>query len=370
MKIISVIISILLLLTACNNKRILEEIIIEGQVKNIPDGKVYLTEAHAWQIHLDSTECIKGHFIFKIKTDSLFVPYMAAIHFYDSSTSTKVGSLFFRNHMLGNDSMKYSGDAFYLEKGYTTIEGENQSKLNLRVFAGKETEIMYRNEFSAFGYLSNIDSAKRLQRIAFFEREIKKYPYSYFLLQSVFDAKEQYTKYEMKNILSLFEKDVQNSALGHKIETYLVNRTDPGMPYPNLSLLNSEGERQNIIYTKSKLNMLVFWASWCGPCRQEIPLLKEIANEYKGKGLNIVSISMDDNKGNWKKAMGEEKMSWSQYIVDKDKLDLVRTQFNFNAIPLVVFTDVNGKAIKKFCGYEKDQKKNYEAVINKYIEGN
>ena len=35
---------------------------------------------------------------------------------------------------------------------------------------------------------------------------------------------------------------------------------------------------------------------------------------------------MDDNNGNWKKAMGEEKMFWSQYIVDKDKLDLVRTQ--------------------------------------------
>lgn len=231
MKIIHILICALFLITSCNNKKIPNEIIIEGQVKNVPDGKVYLTEAHAWQIPLDSTECIMGHFVFKIKTDSLFVLYMAAIHYPDRSTSTKVGSLFFRNHMLGNDSMKYSGEAFYLEKGYTRIEDDNQSKLNLRVFAGKETEIMYKNQFTDFGWLGNIDSAKRLQRIAFFEREIKKYPSSYFLLQGVFDAKELYAEYEMKNLLSLFAKDVQKSALGHKIEVYLVNRTDPGTPF-------------------------------------------------------------------------------------------------------------------------------------------
>ena len=72
--------------------------------------------------------------------------------------------------------------------------------------AGKETEVMYKNQVTDFGWLGNIDSAKRLQRIAFFEREIKKYPSSYFLLQSVFDAKEQYSENEMENILSQFEK--------------------------------------------------------------------------------------------------------------------------------------------------------------------
>ena len=79
---------------------------------------------------------------------------------------------------------------------------------------------------------------------------------------------------------------------------------------------------------------------------------------------------MDDSKANWEKAMSGEKMVWPQYIVDKDKLDLIKTQFNFAAIPVVVFTDKNGIEIKKFVGYEKDQEKNYEAVINKYIDVN
>ena len=368
MKIINILFSILFFLISCKEQKVSNEIIIEGQVKNMPDGKIYLTEAHYWRIPLDSTICTNGHFVFKIKTDSSFLPYMAAIHFPDSSKPMKVGSLFFRNYMLKADSLKYSGEGFYLEKGYTRIEGDNQKKPYLRVFAGKETDVMYKNQFTDFGWLGNIDSTKRLQRIGFFKKEIKNYPFSYFLLQSIYDAKEQYSEEEINEILSLFDSDVQKSKLGDRFRTYLTNRPDPSEPYPNLSLLNSANQRHSIIDSNFKLTMLVFWASWCGPCRMEVPVLKEIQSEYKEKGLNLVSISIDDNKENWTKALSQEKMSWTQYIVDKDRIDLVKQQFNFSAIPLVVFTDKTGKEIMKFTGYDKEQKKNYEAVINKFLE--
>jgi thiol-disulfide isomerase/thioredoxin len=368
MKIITILISILFFFVSCKEKSISDEIIIEGQVKNMPDGKIYLTEAHHWQTPLDSTICTNGHFIFKIKADSSFVPYMAAIHFPDSSKPMKVGGLFFRNYMLGADSLKNSGDAFYLEKGYTRIEGDNHQKPYLRVFAGKETDVMYKNQFTDFGWLGNIDSMKRLQRTAFFKKEIKKYPFSYFLLQSIYNAKEQYSEKEINEILGLFNSDVQKSDLGNQFRTYLTNRPDPNEPYSNLLLLNSVNQRHPIIDTNFKLTMLVFWASWCGPCRMEIPVLKEIQTEYKGKDLNMVSISIDENMDNWKQALSQEKMNWSQYLVDKDKTDMVRQQFNFSAIPFVIFTDKTGREIMKFTGYDKEQKKNYESVIRKFIE--
>ncbi len=365
---ISIFISAFFFFSSCKEKKISNEIIIEGQVKTIPDGKIYLTEAHYWQIHLDSTVCTNGHFLFKIKPDSSFVPYMAAIHFPDSTKPTKDGSLFFHNYMLGADSMKYSGDGFYLEKGYTRLEGDNQKKPYLRVFAGKETDVMYKNQFTDFGWLGNIDSIKRLQRISFFKKEIKTYPFSYFLLESIYNDKEHYSKEEINEFLVLFDADVQASKMGDKFRTYLANRPGPNELYKNLYLLNSNNQRNYIINPDFKLTMLVFWASWCGPCRMEIPILKEIQNEYKGRGLNLVSISIDDNKDNWTKALSHEKMPWTQYIVDKDKIDLVKQQFNFYAIPLVIFTDKTGKEIMKFLGYEKEQKQNYEAVINRSIE--
>jgi thiol-disulfide isomerase/thioredoxin len=368
MKILSILILTLFFLNSCKEQKRSNEIIIEGQVKNMPDGKVYLTEAHYWRIPLDSTICTNGHFLFKIKPDSLFVPYMAAIHFPDSSKFTKLGGLFFRNYMLGADSMRYSIDGFYLEKGYTRIEGDNNKKPYLRVFAGKETDVMFKNQFTDFGWLGKIDSTKRLQRIAFFKKEINKYPFSYFLLQSIYYARAQYSEKEINEFLSLFDSDVQKSKLGDKFRTYLTNLHKPNKPYPNLSLSNSANQRHSIIDTHSKLTMLVFWASWCGPCRMEIPLLKEIQNEYKGKGLNLASISIDDNKDNWIKALNQEKMQWTQYIVDKDKIELVEAQFNFSAIPLVVFTDKTGREIKRFSDYNKERKKEYETVINQYIK--
>ncbi|WP_415160601.1 thioredoxin-like domain-containing protein [Parafilimonas sp.] len=342
-------------------------VIIEGHVKNMPDGKIYLTEAHHWDTPLDSTISLNGDFVFKIKADSSFVPYMAAIHFPDSSKSTKVGSLFLQNYMFKSDSRKYGMDAFYLERGFTRIEGEYEKKPYPRVFAGKETDVMYKNVFTDFGWIGNIDSTKRIQRINFFQNEIKKYPFSYFLLQSIYNAKEQYSEEEISKILGLFNSDVQKSKLGDQFRSYLKNRTDFGKPYPNLMLLTSSNERQNIIDTNFKLTMLVFWASWCGPCRKEIPLLKEIRNKYKGKALNLVSISIDDDKNKWTKALSEEKMNWTQYIVDDDKIDMIKQQFNFSVIPLVVFTDKTGKEIKKFIGYDKEQKNNYEMVIDNFF---
>lgn len=355
-------------LFACNAKKETSEIIIEGQVKNIPDGKLYLTEAHRWQIPLDSTNCINGHFVFKIKPDSDFVPYMAAIHFGYNTQRTKVDGIFFRNHMLVADSAKHRFDGFYLEKGYTRIEGDNEKPPFVRVFAGRETDLMYKNEGTGFGWLGNLDSTKRDGRINFFKKEIRKYPFSFYLLQNLYNAKEKYAEKELNEIFSLFDKNVQASKLGSQFKTYFANRPDPGTPYPNLLLTNADDQKRFILDSTAKLNMLVFWTSWCGPCRLEIPTLKDLQKEYKGKPLNLVSISIDENKEAWVQALKQENMAWPQFVVDSDRLELVKQQFNFSAIPLIVFTDNNGKEIEKFIGYEKEGKKQYDAIIQKFIQ--
>lgn len=355
------------LLISCKEK-ISDEIVIEGYVKNLPDGKIYLTEAHKWFIPLDTTECRDGHFIFRITPDSSFMPYMAAIHFPDSNMQTKVGSLFFRNYMLGADSMKYSGGAFYLEKGYTRIEGDNKAKPFLRVFAGKETDVMYKNQFTDLGWLGNLDSAQRSAKVELFKKEVKEYPFSYYLYECIYSAKEQYSEKQLQEILSLFNPDMHKSKLGIQMKTYLVNRPDLTKPYPNLSLLNSDKQRQFIIDSSAKLNMLVFWASWCGPCRLEIPLLKDIQKKYGHHGLRLVNISIDEDTSKWEKALSEERMSWPQYHVENAKIIEIMQQFNFSSIPLVVFTDKMGMEVERVSGYYKENNEKYEAIISKFCK--
>lgn len=366
MRNVSLISFLLLIIAACNRPEQTNEIVIEGDVKNIPDGKVYLTDAHNWQVPLDSTQIKNGHFLFRLQPDSSFYPYKASLYYSDSTKNFKMSPILFRNYMKGKDSLKFASTAFILEKGYTRITGDIQSQPAPRVFAGKETDLLYKFD-GGFGWIGNADSARRVAIISNNKGQIKTYPFSYFLLKEIYRVKEQYTEAELREIISLFDNDVQGSKIGDEMREYLQNRPDPNTPYPNLSLVNAKNETGSIFDTTAKINMLVFWASWCGPCRMEIPQLKELYLQYKGKGFNLVSVSIDEEKEKWERALSQEKMDWPQYLVSLDKMELVKQQFNFSAIPYVVFTDAKGMEIKTFIGYDKEQKKHYEAVINQYL---
>jgi thiol-disulfide isomerase/thioredoxin len=367
---ISIVICSLILLVSCKNRKTSDEIIIRGDVKGIPDGKVYLTDAYQWMINLDSAMVKNGKFEFKIKADSSFYPYLASIMYPDSNNSFSKSS----GLMIANNKF-FSG--FYLEKGITLITGDTVKPIKVPsggtviyaniTAAGKQNEAFVQNKESDFGWLGNLDSVKRKTRIEYFKNQIKKFPYSYFLLASVFNARNQYSNSEWESLLSLFDKDVQQSALGYKVRKYLVMTRNSDSPYPNLMLADSENKRQYIIDSSSKINMLIFWASWCHPCRQEIPALKGICKKYLNQKLNMVSISVDENESDWKKALQREQMMWPQFIVNAEEKQLVEAKYDPSTIPLVIFTNRNGQQLARFVGYEKGQEMKYDSIVTKYL---
>lgn len=85
-----------------------------------------------------------------------------------------------------------------------------------------------------------------------------------------------------------------------------------GEPYLDLRLLNAEGDTVALssLIPDDKFTMLEFWASWCGPCRAEIPHLAKVHKKYPD--FNIISISVDADDAEWRKAMKEENMVWTQ----------------------------------------------------------
>ena len=97
---------------------------------------------------------------------------------------------------------------------------------------------------------------------------------------------------------------------------------------------------------KWKILVFDFWACWCGPCRAEIPHLKEAYKEYSTKGVAFFSVSIDKDDAAWRKAMKEENMPWAQAQAPKAGKDVMK-QYQFSGIPYILVLDEEGKIVAK-----------------------
>ena len=97
---------------------------------------------------------------------------------------------------------------------------------------------------------------------------------------------------------------------------------------------------------KGEILVLDFWASWCGPCRAEIPHLKEAYREYHSQGVAFLSVSIDKDEAAWRKAMKEEKMPWMQVQAPKAGKEVMKL-YQFSGIPYILVLDREGRIVGK-----------------------
>ncbi|MDB4590908.1 TlpA family protein disulfide reductase [Flavobacteriaceae bacterium] len=118
-----------------------------------------------------------------------------------------------------------------------------------------------------------------------------------------------------------------------------------GKSFDSATVKDREGADINLkeVWSKNKFTMIEFWASWCGPCRDEIPVLKKDYTEYNEKGFEIVSISVDSKESKWLSALDEEKLEWLNGR-DTEKLSI---KYGVQGIPANWVLDENGKVVAK-----------------------
>ena len=111
---------------------------------------------------------------------------------------------------------------------------------------------------------------------------------------------------------------------------------------PEIELKDKNGKKVALSSLRGKVVLIDFWATWCGPCKAEIPNLRRIYEEYHEKGFEIYSVSLDRNKDQWINGSGELK--WVSVL---DEGGAVATQFSIASIPSMFLLDKSGKIVAK-----------------------
>jgi len=317
-------------------------------------GKYLYIYEQGSHLPFDSVKIENETNIISFIASKAFQPQVVVLKYNDTSAGVKYRRLLgFKNPFFKNSINSY----FYIDIGNTTVGSYYNNNSYVNYFHGS-----IQNE----PFLGNIqlsypdsDNVNRNQIIDNNIKIINKYPYSMELLKQIFEYKNYFTIMELKYMLKHFNSDIKNNYLFNSFELYFQNSISFDKIFPkDLKLLDIHN-KIILLHKTPKFNLIVFWASWCGPCRIEIPQLKKIYKKFRNNGLEITSISIDNDNRSWKDALLKEQMPWNQFLNYNNSSNLF---FDIKLIPKSYLFN-NGKLVAKFNGYNKDFEENLNLII-------
>lgn len=352
---------------------------ISGSVPGTPDGmKVYL---YNWNTPVDSSVVKGGKFVLTGKVD---VPtrYQLLIDLSPDKVESYEKDLRGSDVFVDNVDIKYespsidslpSRNSFRRKvKGNVTVTGSPvhdlflsyQEKLKpyrnrnseawdkyLQVYHIPASEGVFNTREGIALTREMNDAQKEITRIQWdFIKANPKSPVSVDVAQNmVYTAK--FSKADMDNLLQAIDPSLRETP-GHKQLKESLESMAPialGEKYKDLELVDENGKTVQLSdYVKpGQYNMVEFWASWCGPCRGEIPHLRHVYDAYgKGKdAFNMISVSIDDKEKDWKQALKEENMKWTQLCDLKGWKGEVINKYKIQGVPFCLILDKEGRII-------------------------
>jgi thiol-disulfide isomerase/thioredoxin len=235
-----------------------------------------------------------------------------------------------------------------MEPGLTKLSGDltKSEFAGLTIEAGPQNDFYFRNIWLPFTRVSKTPAEHRAF-IASLKSLVHGNPGAFPAMFALKNLGYGMTNAELKSVYDEFDEVVKKGRDGRETKF----------------LLDTTGQLVNMIDTTKKLNMIVFWASWCGPCKQEIPSLKKIAGKFKSDNFRMVSVSIDVDKSQWQSAVDQQQMPWQQLCIEHKDLSRLKAQYNLNAIPQVYFINNKGQMVGKTIWFDTANETKFAQII-------
>ncbi|HUJ24414.1 MAG TPA: TlpA family protein disulfide reductase [Myxococcales bacterium] len=121
---------------------------------------------------------------------------------------------------------------------------------------------------------------------------------------------------------------------------------------------------------RKKAVLISFFATWCKPCKKEMPLLEQLYEDYQSKGLQIISVAIDKDEATWPEIGELVKKNHITYPIVKDRYNLIARQYlgDKAALPSVFILDKDGKVVLVKQGYTDDAAEFLKAEVEKALQ--
>lgn len=187
---------------------------------------------------------------------------------------------------------------------------------------------------------------KRQQVYAAYLKSNPANPYSLYVLESYVGPRPQASAYATQ--FEALAPSVRSSAYGKVLQERIaqLQRVAVGALAPDFSQAAPDGKPLTLSDLRGKYVLIDFWASWCGPCRQENPSLIKVYNAYKAKGFTVLGVSLDNasQRAAWLKAIETDGLPWPQ-VSSLTRPNPVALTYGVNAIPQNFLLDPQGRIL-------------------------
>lgn len=328
--------------------------VVSGTVEGVPDGtKVYIAE-------------MQGYFSF-VPSDSTLVKNGR----YEMKGQQKQPVLRFVMAVVDKSDPLMA--QFILENTHITINLTKDPKTTV-VIGGRDNELWaefnkkeedYNSKVEPTWKIANDSTKTQVERDSAQKKldefnKLQNAKHTQFLVDNIPSGVSSillgyyYTQLDeptLTKILALMKEKCPNDEVYREIvkEREITKKTGVGAQYTDIALNTPEGKLIKVsdFVGKNKVTMIDFWASWCGPCRQEMPNVIKAYNEYKEKGFAVVGVSLDNNKKAWKEAIQKLGIPWPQMSDLKGWQSAGAALYNVRSIPATILIDQKGKIIAK-----------------------